>query len=674
MTFHSHVEQLVDLLRTVDCCMRAMEAEDAVLKPATGARLFEALIDVLLRQVDGTLAVKTTLPWLLFYKALVLEEARAGDDADIPHSANFLVSAHDYTGQMSLCTEGGGELLLTMVAALAPLVRKASLGAYVVESVKKNLDQALYCLYCHPSKKSKARYLVDHGVSSLALTWNRCSLLFDVVRPQKVPEFDDYKALSITSDTEALLRRFVALVPDEFNLEERSLKVRAYLGGDDDDDDGKAASKSFPTFPDNAAFPKDMLDTFYLLADFYFKNSQFAVAVPFYMKDLSFNPWRLDSLVAMALSQANQVEDKLGGNDPADFRAIAREARGVLNCFRESLRKDASNVTINIEGANFAYAMHAYCSRLIKSAANHFSMEEFAAVERRKAEYLAFADESYTSALRLLDETLDPDGPDERWLLHFMRGKIREKDVADDGLIPCLREYVASVKNLLGQGAFLPRKISFGPGTPELSLELLEVYYRMHASILKLELASGFKETDELVRSLSGLLREVGELGDLRADGDVVRQEGGQQQQRLGVGAAAGEAGPARRGGEAAAVEVGGHRRRVRAGAGEGQEHVRAPLQGAARPQPLLPHHGAPAGRAARQGVPPAGRQRRQAANALRRAQDGQPVQRHLALAHRRVRASRQLPGARGQVPDGAVRRTPPGPRTTPSSSRPPSC
>jgi len=31
--------------------------------------------------------------------------------------------------------------------------------------------QALYCLYAHPSKKSKLKHLVDHGVSNVAFTW-----------------------------------------------------------------------------------------------------------------------------------------------------------------------------------------------------------------------------------------------------------------------------------------------------------------------------------------------------------------------------------------------------------------------------------------------------------------------------------------------------------------------
>ena len=42
------------------------------------------------------------------------------------------------------------------------------LPVYSVEQIKVALDQALYCLYSHPSKKSsKARHLVDHNISQV---------------------------------------------------------------------------------------------------------------------------------------------------------------------------------------------------------------------------------------------------------------------------------------------------------------------------------------------------------------------------------------------------------------------------------------------------------------------------------------------------------------------------
>ena len=52
---------------------------------------------------------------------------------------------------------------------------------YSVEQIKAALDQALYCLYSHPSKKSsKARHLVDHNISQVHIKIDTLLILFDV--------------------------------------------------------------------------------------------------------------------------------------------------------------------------------------------------------------------------------------------------------------------------------------------------------------------------------------------------------------------------------------------------------------------------------------------------------------------------------------------------------------
>ena len=69
------------------------------------------------------------------------------------------------------------------------------------------MEQALYCLYAHPSKKSKARHLVDHGISNIAFTWDRCLKPYLYLRPKKLPEYDDLKSASVISETVVFFRR-----------------------------------------------------------------------------------------------------------------------------------------------------------------------------------------------------------------------------------------------------------------------------------------------------------------------------------------------------------------------------------------------------------------------------------------------------------------------------------
>ena len=91
------------------------------------------------------------------------------------------------------------------------------------------MDQALYCLYAHPSKKSKNRNLLDHGISNIAFTWDRCLKPYLYLRPRKLPEYDDLKAASVVSETVVFFKRIVALVPDKYQLKTRVKLVMKYL-------------------------------------------------------------------------------------------------------------------------------------------------------------------------------------------------------------------------------------------------------------------------------------------------------------------------------------------------------------------------------------------------------------------------------------------------------------
>jgi hypothetical protein len=66
----------------------------------------------------------------------------------------------------------------------------------------------------------------------------------------------------------------------------------------------------------------------------------------------------------------------------------------------------------------------------------------------------------------------------------MMKGKILEKQKKEPQ--ESLSLYIKAVDNLLSQGAIVPKRINFN-SPPDLALELLEVYYCIHASTLKLE-------------------------------------------------------------------------------------------------------------------------------------------------------------------------------------------
>ena len=80
----------------------------------------------------------------------------------------------------------------------------------------------------------------------------------------RLPEFDDFKSCSISSETESMFRRIVDLVPKEFLLEERKADMTRYLeaGGEKGKKKVDFAGKYREA---NKVIPKAMCNLFYLL-------------------------------------------------------------------------------------------------------------------------------------------------------------------------------------------------------------------------------------------------------------------------------------------------------------------------------------------------------------------------------------------------------------------------
>ena len=96
----------------------------------------------------------------------------------LPGSLSLLITSHVYLGQKSCCTMDHGKLLNYLVDIFVPVCTSSihslyKLPVYSLEQIKQALDQALFCLYSHPSKKSsRARHLVDHNISQVSFAIN----------------------------------------------------------------------------------------------------------------------------------------------------------------------------------------------------------------------------------------------------------------------------------------------------------------------------------------------------------------------------------------------------------------------------------------------------------------------------------------------------------------------
>ena len=392
---------------------------------------------------DEGLCFSSALPWILLHQLAAYQELEESQDScivisDLPGSLSLLCTAHELLGHKSACTLEQGRLLNYIVDVFVPLLT----GPYehpCAEQIKKHLEQAVFCLYAHPSKKSRARNLADHSVSQIGLKWERALVLYSYLKPKKLPEHDDVKTASISLDAEMLLKRILALIPDGVAVDKRKTLALDFLAG---------KTKRMKGLKKLGKLPEEVRDLFYLLADFTFKsNSEMERAIEFYAIDLSFNRERFDTWAALALAQGSKMDHKLNSCKELSPQTMLAEIESVEMCFKECLRINGMNSNLWIEFGNFSYSVHSYISRTLQTGSENLNFEMFNKLETRKEDFLKLAQSNYQKTLDIFaKDGISENDVDERWLLLFMTGKIQEKRGVE--LPKCLESYLKSIQYL----------------------------------------------------------------------------------------------------------------------------------------------------------------------------------------------------------------------------------
>ncbi|XP_042300164.1 calcineurin-binding protein cabin-1-like [Sceloporus undulatus] len=338
------------------------------------------------------------------------------------------------------------------------------------EELETALEQCFYCLYGYPSKKSKARYLEEHSTQQVDLAWSDALFMFEYFKPKTLPEFDSYKTSTVSADLANLLKKMAAIVPRTDKPSLRMEELSAYIEG---------TLSKVPALPDGADdSPPVVTELYYLLADYHFKNKEQAKAIKFYMHDICVCPNRFDSWAGMALARASRIQDKLNSNELKSDGPIWKHSNPVLSCFRRALEIDSSNLSLWIEFGTMSYALHSFASRQLKQWKGELPAEVVKQMEERRDAMLETARQCFSSASRC-----EGDGDEEEWLIHYMLGKIAEK--RREAPLSFLAHYKQAGYFLHEEAARYPKKIHYH-NPPELAMEALEVYFRLHASILKL--------------------------------------------------------------------------------------------------------------------------------------------------------------------------------------------
>ncbi|KAK9871634.1 hypothetical protein WA026_013014 [Henosepilachna vigintioctopunctata] len=447
------------------------------------ARLTETLAKIICKQINAentpTIPLNTVIPWILLHHLLAKDEenARAKDNKPddkedsediVPPSLSILFSAHEFLGPKSWCLTNQGQLLHYILDILLDKD-----DVYKYERLREKLDiqieQALFCLYQHPSKKNKiSRHLADHNVDPLPLTWEKSFQLYEFYAPEVLPEFNSFKNLSISMDLEQLLLRITALVIPECDTAASIPKINDYLQGKTD------------KIPDPIEFPNRIRAIYYLLGDYYFKFRDFVRCVKYFLMDLAINPHRIDSWACLGLSFCSQLEIELNYCKKINSEEFLEKAKCAQVGFKTALNLSPNDITLWIEFGSFEYMAHSFCSRYLKFESENMNMERFEYLENQKNTLLDTSGQSFEKAIALYE--MNDNEPDERWLQYYILGKIAEKKQTEPN--EYLNYYLTASQLLEENNATYPDKIMYN-SPQHLSVEALELHYRVNSSILK---------------------------------------------------------------------------------------------------------------------------------------------------------------------------------------------
>eukprot|EP00057_Strongylocentrotus_purpuratus_P020780 XP_011675254.1 PREDICTED: calcineurin-binding protein cabin-1 [Strongylocentrotus purpuratus] len=415
-----HQLWLETLNKTLTHLQKAFESCEISSLGVGGTGLLRKAVNVLIKIIEWTMYqadvnettnATSVMPWVVLYHTIKYEEdhlaAKSLPSSDhegeegihspstvpmLPSSLMLLENAHDYLGRQTWCCNCDGALLKLYIRVLS-----TELGKYSEDErhpffsdLKHTLEQCFFCLYGHPTKKTKTRHLQDHGAIEVQLDWSNCCYIFDYFKPKIFPEFDSYKTSSMSAELEGLLLKISKVIPQDARPENALELVQGYVDG---------SNENAPAIPEGFIV---LLQSFYLG----------------------------QGILCYHFSFQYQTDTKSDG-------PIFKHGVAALRCFKRALEIDATNYALWIEYGSYAYILHSHASRQIKQKDQlKISDEDITSLSVKQAEMLEQAEHCFRQA-----STCEGEG-DEEWLVHYMLGKVAEKRLLME---ESLRHYLKAV-------------------------------------------------------------------------------------------------------------------------------------------------------------------------------------------------------------------------------------
>lgn len=400
---------------------------------------------------------KSSLPWTILYWVLYSETENSSDQSE--KLVKLCQYGHSFLGKKGICTEHQGEFL-----HLASRI-------FIEQELDDEALKCFTCLYNFPQRNGDRSNC--HTSPHVELEWRHCTELYHYIAPEKMPEYDSHVRLSgVTQESKELFLKISQLVPDDDeNVIANRKNILNYINN------GEPLSLKSVLIDVRQPNDSSIQSTiYYLLADYHFKSRDFVNARKFYNYDLALNPNRFDSWAGLSLSMNYKLDQMLGDgnkhhNQTDEFK---KTASSVIRCFERALELQPTNWKLWIEFGLLTYNIASNLSRTIKMAKLYETSCDDLNLPFKCDDMLEKARHSFTMA-----QSIDSD---ELWLTYYMLGKVSEKKSGN--LLSTLDFYMLADLCLYLDGATYPKKINYY-NPSYLSIEAIEIHYRIHASILK---------------------------------------------------------------------------------------------------------------------------------------------------------------------------------------------
>jgi len=384
--------------------------------------------------------------------AIDMKQLKFYPDLEIPACVQLLITAHSELGSCNWCTDGNGSLLKFLIPTLSKLRKKLKSdpeNQKIINFLTSELHQAIYCFVQFPAKKPKS--ITDHRSTKIPLNWTNVVLVFDVLFPEELPQFDTVKSNSISSELASFMKKCIPLIPDsEFETMRLSYSkiIRATHEAIPDD-----SEEDLKSWLDMRSASSPLTNFYYLLADFSMKNNSRDDAIKYYFMDVGFNPQRIDSWAAIALCKAAEIDEKMRSFESKGQFLPLKLIHCAIFCFERALELER-NGKILIEFGQMLYWLAGY------------DLEQ--------------SREYFQKSYALFEEALAV-APEEAWLTHYMLGKLAEKLKKGN---ECLNHYHHALE-WMDEFASYPAKIPSKTNSGTFCHETLEVFYRITAFLTK---------------------------------------------------------------------------------------------------------------------------------------------------------------------------------------------